>query len=46
MTVVNIAWASIGAILQIIVIGFAYVIGRHNGYWTRVDEEKSARGIR
>ena len=46
MTVVDIAWASIGAIFQIIVIGFAYVIGRHNGYWTRVDEEKSARGIR
>lgn len=46
MTVVDIAWASIGAILQIIVIGLAYVIGRHNGYWTRVDEEKSARGIK
>lgn len=45
MTVVDIAWASIGAILQIIVIGFAYVIGRHNGYWTRVDEKKFARGI-
>ena len=45
MTVVDIAWASIGAILQIIVIGFAYVIGRHNGYWTRVSEEKFARGI-
>ena len=43
MTVVDIAWASIGAILQIIV---TYVIGRHNGYWTRVDEEKSARGIK
>ena len=26
MTIVDIAWASIGAILQIIVIGFAYVI--------------------
>lgn len=46
MTIVNIAWASVSSILQIIVIGFAYVIGRHNGYWARVDEEKSARGIR
>lgn len=46
MTIVDIAWASIGAILQIIVIGFAYVIGRHNGYWKRVSEEKFSRGIR
>ena len=46
MTVVDIAWASISAILQIIVIGFAYTIGLHNGYWKRVDEEKFARRIR
>lgn len=26
MTIVNIAWASIGAILQVIVIGFAYAL--------------------
>lgn len=45
MTIVDIAWASVGAILQVIVIGFAYVIGRHNGYWKRVAEEKSARGL-
>ena len=45
MTIIDIAWASIGAILQVIVIGFAYAVGRHNGYWKRVDEEKSARGM-
>jgi len=27
-------------------IGAAYRIGRYVGYWKRVDEEKSARGIR
>lgn len=46
MTIVNIAWASIGAILQVIVIGFAYTVGRHNGYWSRVDEERLGRGIK
>ena len=25
--------------------GAAYRIGRHVGYWKRVDEERSARGI-
>ena len=46
MTIENITWATLGALLQIIVIGFAYVVGRHNGYWKRVSEEKFARGIR
>ena len=46
MTIVNIAWATLGAIVQIVVIGFAYIIGRQNGYWKRVSEEKFARGIR
>ena len=38
MTIVNIAWATLGAILQIVVIGFAYVVGRHHGYWKRVND--------
>jgi hypothetical protein len=46
MTIENIAWETLGAILQIVVIAFSYFIGCHNGYWTRVEEEKSARGIR
>lgn len=46
MTIVNIAWATLGAILQIVVIGFSYVVGRHHGYWKRVAEEKFARVIR
>lgn len=34
------------AVLQVAAITATYLIGRYNGYWKRVEEEKSARGIR
>lgn len=40
------AVAMLVAVLQTVVITAAYLIGRHCGYWKRVEEEKSARGIR
>jgi len=44
MTIVNIAWATLGAILQIVVIGFAYVVGRHHGYWKSASQKRSSSG--
>lgn len=41
-----IAWAVIGAIVQIVVVSVAYFIGRYRGYWERVEEEKFTKGGR
>lgn len=46
MTLEQILLIAIGAILQTAILTIAYHIGKHNGYWKRVEEEKFARGIR
>ena len=45
MTLEQILLIALGAVLQTAILAIAYRIGKHNGYWSRVDQEKSARGI-
>lgn len=45
-TITVVAICAFAAELQAVVITAAYLIGRYCGYWKRVEEEKSARGIR
>ena len=45
MTLEQILLIALGAILQSAILVVAYRIGKHNGYWKRVSEEKFARGI-
>jgi len=45
LNVVNVAWACLGAVLELIVIAAAFIVGRHYGYWERVEIEKGARGL-
>lgn len=38
--------AVLGAVIEITALFVAFRLGWHGGYWERVDQEKSARGIK
>lgn len=46
MSTAEITVVSIALIAQAATLAAAYYIGKRNGYWKRVAEEKFARGIR
>ena len=46
MSIAEITVVSVALIVQVILLAVAYRIGKQNGYWKRVGEEKFARGIR
>lgn len=46
MTWEQIAIAALGAVVELSALFLAFRLGWHGGYWCRVEEEKSARGIK
>ena len=44
-TITVVAICALVAVLQAVIITAAYLIGRHDGYWKRVEVERGARGI-
>ena len=44
-TLVITALVSLTTVIVSLLVGVAWAVGYHRGYWTRVGEEKMARGI-